>query len=75
MTQKQTTKKAPSNHPYDPAAWLTDPNRAAETMRDAMLTGLDGMVEMNEEFARATKKTLDAMRDQIDRFARPSAEA
>ncbi|MCP4871766.1 MAG: hypothetical protein GY898_23915 [Proteobacteria bacterium] len=75
MSTKQTKTKTPSNNPYDPTAWMTDPNRAAETMREAMLTGIDGMLELNQEFARATAKTLEAMKEQIDRMSRPAAEA
>lgn len=76
MSSKQTTTKKPTpGNPYDATAWMTDPARAAETLRDAMLTSIDGMLELNQEFARATSKTLEAMREQIDRAGRPQAEA
>ncbi len=80
MSKTTTTKQAEADAKTESSpAWtnpfVTDPQRAADAMRDAMLSGLDGMIELNEEFARATNKTLAAMREQIERLGRPQGQA
>ena len=76
-TTKTTTKK--SNPAADAAqqatAWMTDPTLAARAWQDAMLSGIDGLISMHEEFGKAITKQLDSLRTERERFTKAGDDA
>lgn len=48
--------------------WMTNPQRAAEAMRDATTQAIDGLIEMQDEMRKAMERNIAALRQENEKI-------